>query len=125
MADDLLLQHYISGRFGVPVALPNHSFDPKSMALWAKINDMPNRSRRANLCDVQNNGILQITLFCPVDTKTDIIDAKAEQIISHFGVEVQHKMGDKSLYVMSSYKSQGRPSGKWYMLPVTIEYQII
>lgn len=144
---DKLLQHYYNGAFGVPLSLPNRAFEPQDLTLWAKFDDMPNGARRETLSNVRRQGILQITLFCPLNENTDALHDKANAILKYYGVEQSHSLdfnnryadktryADKSryafyddggqLYVMSSYKSQGMPSGAWFMLPITIDYHIV
>lgn len=124
--DKRLLDHYYKGGFGVPVALPNRHFEPKSLNLWAQLTDMPNGARRETLEHVRRQGILQISLFVPLNELTDTLHAKADQILDYYGVEKEHALEDGStLYVMSSYKSQGMPSGAWFMLPITVDYHIV
>ena len=125
MARELLLQHYWEGKFGIQLIEPNHAIDPQQFEMWARYDDMPTGARRANLRDVQEEGVAQISLFCKANKGTSEIKAKARAIIKHFGVEVAHDMGEHTIYVMSSYMTQGLPDGQWYMLPITIEYQII
>lgn len=123
---DKLLQHYYNGAFGVPLSLPNRSFEPRGLKLWAQLTDMPNGARRETLEHVRRQGILQITLFCHLNESTETLHAKADQILDYYGVEKAHALdGDTELYVMSSYKSQGMPSGAWFMLPITVDYHIV
>lgn len=123
---DKLLQHYYSGAFGVPLSLPNRSFEPRGLKLWAQLTDMPNGARRETLEHVRRQGILQITLFCHLNESTEALHTKADQILDYYGVEKAHALDDNiELYVMSSYKSQGMPSGAWFMLPITIDYHIV
>lgn len=124
--DKRLLDHYYAGKFGVPVALPNRHFEPKGLNLWAQLTDMPNGARRETLEHVRRQGILQITLFVPLNELVGTLHAKADQILDYYGVEKAHALDDNTeLYVMSSYKSQGMPSGAWFMLPITIDYHIV
>lgn len=123
---DKLLQHYYNGAFGVPLSLPNRSFEPRGLKLWAQLTDMPNGARRETLDHVRRQGIFQISLFMPLNETTDTLHAKADQIIDYYGVEKEHALEDGStLYVMSSYKTRGLPDGAWFMLPITIDYHII
>lgn len=123
---DKLLQHYYNGAFGVPLSLPNRPFEPQGLKLWAQLTDMPNGARRETLEHVRRQGIFQITLFMPLNESTETLHAKADAILDYYGVEQSHALDDNTgLYVMSSYKSQGMPSGAWFMLPITIDYHIV
>ena len=123
---DKLLQHYYSGAFGVPLSLPNRAFEPQGLRLWAKIDDMPNGARKETLECTRRQGIFQISLFMPLNESTETLHAKADEILAYYGVEKAHALDDNTeLYVMSSYKSQGMPSGAWFMLPITVDYHIV
>ena len=123
---DKLLQHYYNGAFGVPLSLPNRAFEPAGLSLWAQLTDMPNGARKETLENTRRQGIFQISLFIPLNEDTETLHAKADQILDYYGVEKAHALDDNTeLYVMSSYKSQGMPSGAWFMLPITVDYHIV
>lgn len=124
--DKLLLQHYYKGKFAVPVSLPNKHFEPQGLRLWAALYDMPNGARKETLENTRRQGIFQISLFMPLNEDTETLHAKADEILAYYGVEKAHTLDDNTeLYVMSSYKSQGMPSGAWFMLPITVDYHIV
>lgn len=123
---DKLLQHYYNGAFGVPLSLPNRAFEPQGLKLWAELTDMPNGARKETLENTRRQGIFQISLFMPLNEDTGTLHAKADEILAYYGVEKSHALDDNTeLYVMSSYKSQGMPSGAWFMLPITVDYHIV
>ena len=124
--NDLLLQHYIAGKFAIPIALPNHNFKPPQTGMWAKFQLMPTNSYKGNLRETEKAGILQITLFVPVNTKTADIEAKTNAIVEHFGTEKQHNINSRNLIIMSSTANNAMPDGNgWYMCPISIRYQVI
>lgn len=126
MANDILLQHYIAGAFGVPMALPNRAFNPPKNGMWGKWQLMPTNSYKGNLRETEKAGILQITLFVPVNTKTADIEAKADAIVEHFGTEKQHNINGHNLIIMSSTANNAMPDGQgYYMQPISISYQVI
>lgn len=126
MVSDLLLQHYIAGKFAIPIALPNHNFNPPQTGMWAKFQLMPTNSYKGNLRDTEKAGILQITLFVPVNTKTADIEAKTNAIVEHFGTEKQHNINGRNLIIMSSTANNAMPDGNgYYMQPISISYQVI
>ena len=126
MASDLLLQHYIAGKFAIPIALPNHNFKPPQTGMWGKWQLMPTNNYKGNLRETEKAGILQITLFVPVNTKTADIEAKANAIVEHFGTEKQHNINGRNLIIMSSTANNAMPDGNgYYMQPISISYQVI
>lgn len=126
MASDLLLQHYIAGKFAIPIALPNHNFKPPQTGMWAKFQLMPTNSYKGNLRETEQAGILQITLFVPVNTKTTDIEAKTNSIVEHFGTEKQHDINGHNLIIMSSTANNAMPDGNgYYMQPISISYKVI
>lgn len=152
MVNELLLKHYQAGKFGIPIALPNHTFKPNGYPMWAKWQLMPTNAYKGNFRETEQAGLLQITLFVPAGTKTDAIERKAQDIVNWFGVEVQHsvQMTDfkdllfastsryadklryarnptfKDLTIMSSIAKDAMPDGEgYYMQPIVIAYQVI
>ena len=126
--DNRLRKHYERGKFGIPFSVPNKRFEPSEMKLkyWAELTDMPNGARKETLENTRRQGIFQISLFIPLNEDTETLHAKADEILAYYGVEQSHRLDDNTeLYVMSSYKSQGMPSGAWFMLPITIDYHIV
>lgn len=95
--------------------------------MWGKYQLMPTSTYRGNLCDIERAGILQITLFVPIGTDDTLIDAKAHDIAAHFGTEQAHMVDGHNLLIMSSHIEPAMPDsdGKWYMTPISIEYQVI
>lgn len=152
MVNELLLKHYKAGKFGIPIALPNHTFKPKNSPMWAKWQLMPTNAYKGNFRETEQAGLLQITLFVPAGTKTDAIERKAQDIVDWFGVEVQHNIeltefghlgfSDKLRYasrlryavnpifqgltIMSSIAKDAMPDGEgYYMQPIVIAYRVI
>lgn len=126
MVKTTLEQLYALGSFRVPVSMPNRAFAPPSASMWAKFDILPSDSYRTNLKQVEQSGVLQITLFTPINTNTNDIDAKAEEIVAHFGTEKQHAVNGKRVIISSSRKNpaMAEDGGKWYMQPISIYYQV-
>ena len=129
MINKLLEQHYYAGGFGVPTIAPNKTIDAKRLSglpIYAKWQLMPLRDRMGTLCSIQHTGILQITLFVDVAIGTDLIDQKAQAIVSHFGVEKSHTINGVQVLVMSSTANAAMPDGEGkFMQPITVEYRVI
>lgn len=126
MVNQILLQHYTAGKFAVPIALPNHTFKPQGLPMWAKWQLMPTNKYKGNLQATEQAGILQITLFVPTGTKTGIIEQKADDITEWFGTEKQHLISGKNVMIMESIAHDAMPDdGGWYMMPISIKYRVI
>lgn len=128
MVDDLLLQHHYAGLFGVPTVEPNKGLTAKqasTLPIYAKWQIMPQRDRMGTLSNVQESGLLQITLFVDVGEGTKLINEKAKAIVNHFGTEKSHMIDGVQIMVMSSTAIGAMPDGEGkYMQPITIEYRI-
>lgn len=127
MVKDILLKIYYQGLFAVPLSTPNRTFTPSGMRMWAKWQIMPTSTYMGNLREIEQAGILQITLFVPVGTSDAVIDAKADAIVDHFGTERAHMVDGRNMLIMSSHKEPAMPDsdGKWYMQPISIKYEVI
>lgn len=129
MINKLLEQHYYNGKIGVLLITQNRTMKPSDMAartIYAKYQLMPLRNRMGTLCSVEHTGILQITLFVDVAIGTDLIDAKAQAIVNHFGTEKSHTINGVQILIMSSTANAAMPDGTGkFMMPISIEYQII
>ena len=153
MINKLLEKHYYAGGFGVSTIPPNKTIKPSDLSklpIYAKWQLMPLRDRMGTLSSIQHTGILQITLFVDVAIGTELIDAKAQAIVNHFGTEKSHNVETtdfKSLaftsvtryankleftknpifvqiLIMSSTANAAMPDGFGkYMMPITIEYR--
>lgn len=128
MINKLLEQHYYAGGFGVPTIAPNKTIDAKRLSglpIYAKWQLMPLRDRMGTLSSIQHTGILQITLFVDVAIGTDLIDAKAQAIVNHFGTEKSHTINGVQILIMSSTANAAMPDGEGkFMMPITIEYRV-
>lgn len=129
MINKHLEKHYHAGGFGVPTIAPNRTMKPSDLSklsIYAKWQLMPLRDRMGTLCSIQHTGILQITLFVDVAIGTDLIDQKAQAIIEHFGTEKSHTINGVQILIMSSTANAAMPDGTGkFMMPISIEYQII
>lgn len=129
MINKLLEQHYYAGGFGVPTIAPNKTIDAKRLSglpIYAKWQLMPMRNRMGTLCDIEQTGLLQITLFTDVATGTALIDQKAQAIVDHFGTEKSHTISGVQVMIMSSTAMGAMPDGTGkFMVPITIEYRVV
>lgn len=129
MVNQLLEKHYYDGAFGVPTIAPNRTIEAKRLSglpIYAKLQLMPTSNRMGTFCDIESNGILQITLFADVAKGTDLIDQKAQAIVNHFGVEKSHTINGVQVLVMSSTANAAMPDGVGkYMMPITINYRVV
>ena len=129
MINKLLEKHYYAGGFGVPTIAPNKTIKPSDLSnlpIYAKWQLMPTNSRMSTLSSVEQTGLLQITLFVDVATGTDLIDQKAQAIVNHFGIEKGHTINGVQILIMSSTANAAMPDGEGkFMMPISIEYQII
>ena len=129
MINKLLEQHYYNGKIGVLLITQNRTMKPSDMAartIYAKYQLMPLRNRMGTLCSIEQSGILQITLFVDVAIGTDLIDAKAQAIVEHFGTEKGHTINGVQILIMSSTANAAMPDGTGkFMMPITIEYRLV
>ena len=129
MISKLLEQHYYNGKIGVMLVTQNKTLttaQKSAVPIYAKYQLMPLRNRMGTLCSIEQSGILQITLFVDVANDTELIDAKAQQIVDWFGTEKAHTVDGQRFMVMSSTAMGAMPDGEGkYMQPITIEYRVI
>lgn len=129
MISKLLEQHYYDGKIGVMLVTQNKTItttQKSQSSIYAKYQLMPLRNRMGTLNSIEQSGILQITLFVDTAIGTDLIDAKAQAIVEHFGTEKAHTVNGKRFMVMSSTANAAMPDGEGkYMCPISIEYRII
>lgn len=128
MINQLLELHYYDGEFAVPTVTPNKTVEAKTLSalpIYAKWQLMPLRDRMGTLKDIEQTGLLQITLFTDVATGTALIDQKAQAIVDYFGTERSHTISGVQVMIMSSTAMGAMPDGTGkFMMPVTIEYRI-
>ena len=129
MVNKLLEQHYYNGKIGVMLVTQNKTLtaaQKSQSSIYAKYQLMPLRNRMGTLCSIEQSGILQITLFVDVAIGTDLIDAKAQEIVGWFGTEKAHTVNGKRFMIMSSTANAAMVDGEGkYMQPITIEYRVV
>ena len=129
MVNKLLEQHHYNGKIGVMLVTQNKTLtaaQKSQSSIYAKYQLMPLRNRMGTLCSIEQSGILQITLFVDVAIGTDLIDAKAQEIVDWFGTEKAHTVNGKRFMIMSSTAMGAMPDGEGkYMQPITIEYRVV
>lgn len=129
MISKLLEQHYYDGKIGVMLVTQNKTIttaQKSQSSIYAKYQLMPLRNRMGTLCSIEQSGILQITLFVDTAIGIDLIDAKAQAIVEHFGTEKAHTVNGQRFMIMSSTANTAMPDGTGkYMMPITIEYRVV
>ncbi len=127
MVKKLLERYYYEGNFGVPLVTQNKALKAElksDLPIYAQYQLMPLRNRMGTLSDTEQSGLLQITLFTPLATGTDLIDDVANAIVNHYGTEKSHVIDGINVMIMSSTASPAMPDGEGkYMQPITIEYR--
>lgn len=136
MVNDLLIQHFkdgnfkgLSAAFTVPLVTQNMTLTAQNKAqlrIYAQYQLMPLRNRMGTLADIEQSGLLQITLFTPLASGTAEMDKVARDIVDHFGTERSHMMNGYQVMIMSSTALAAMPDNEGkYMCPITIEYRIL
>ena len=123
-----LLSHYESGSFGLATAYENIEFDPANNSLWAEVLFQPQES--LNLMKdfdgiEDGEGDLQISLYAIADSGTAAIQAKCDEILSHFKATTTIQQGTTEVRIISTARNTGRRLEKWFVIDLTISYRAL
>ncbi|MFA0813360.1 phage tail terminator-like protein [Microbulbifer epialgicus] len=117
-----LVQHYISGGFGLPTGYENDGFEPNVGTPYAAVYNLPADSYQNTVGEIGRDervGILQISIFYPVGKGRGNALAMADQILTHFKAGSTPEYSGQTVTVQSSTISPGRVVDGWYQLDIS------
>ncbi|WP_444941249.1 phage tail terminator-like protein [Microbulbifer sp. ZKSA004] len=120
-----LVQHYVSGGFGLPTGYENDGFEPNTGTPYATVYNLPADSHQDTVGDIgwdEWEGIFQVSIFYPVGKGRGDALTLADQILTHFKAGSTPEYSGQIVTIQSSTISPGRVEGGWYQLDISVAW---
>lgn len=122
--DQALIQHFISGSFGLPIAHENLPYAPTSGTPYAEILVIQNDITAADLSHTnETDGIFRVILRYPVDTGAVTAKQKADAIFSYFKIGSEISYSGQEIVITRHARANGYSEQGWYKIVITISYK--
>ena len=121
--DQALVQSFIDGAFGLPIAYENEDYAPVAGTAHAELMIFKNEQRGFTLSDLDDEtGLLQIKLKYP--TGAGALDAKTMEaaIFAAYPIGAVLTYGAQSLEVRGKHRLSAGEDGGWYALVLRINF---
>lgn len=110
------------------VAWPNKAFTPPAEG-YLRVTHVPNVNRRLTIGSAdphQRLGLLQVSVFLPLNKGSSPATEIAGAIAAHFPADLRMRSGNVTVKVERKPDvSQGTPDGAYWHVPVMIRHQTI
>ena len=112
----------------MPVAWPNAAFNPPP-AGYLRVSHIPNINRRLFIGSDgphQRLGLLQISVFVPLNEGASKATEIADAVAAHFPPDLRMRSGGVTVRVERAPEiAQGMPDDTYWHVPVVVRYQAI
>src|SRR6056297_706773 len=106
-----------------PVAYENAGYTPAEGTAYIAEHYLPAETSVVGLADDDSNdftGVYQIDVRTPLDAYKAGGNDIADAVLSHFKRGTVMTYSGQSVVVQTASRAQGRPSGSWWFIPVSI-----
>lgn len=122
--DQALIQTFVNGAFGLPIAHENQQYTPTAGTAYVEIRVLQNDATPFTLKDSdETDGVFRVRLFYPADTGAVNAKSKADEIFATYKIGTRLTYNNVSLTVMSNQRQPGLAEDGWYQLVLTINYR--
>ena len=122
--DQALIQAYIDGSFGLPIAYENDGYTPTPGNEYSEIYTIPNDITPFSMNDSnETDGVFRVILRYPVDCGSIEPKKKADEIFAVFFVGRVLKYENQKVTISGLSRMRGIIEGGWYQLPLSIMYR--
>jgi hypothetical protein len=122
--DQALIEHFISGGFGLPIAHENDAYDPSTGDAYAEIRVFQNDATGLTLDETdETDGLFQIILRYPVNGGAVAIKKKADEVFGAFRIGQQLTYEGQALTITRHQRQPGVAEAGWYKIDLLITYR--
>lgn len=124
--EQALIEHFISGNFGLEIASENENFDPSELERYVAISSFVNDETAFSLNDSdQTDGFFQAILYYPVGELSMNAKNKADEIKRHFKIGLRLTRDGERLTITSRSSEPGANEDSWYKIVVRIFFTAV
>lgn len=124
--EQALVQRFINGNFGLPIAYENDGFDPTAGVAYAEISSFVNDETAFSLNDSdQTDGFFQVILRYPTDGLSWDAKNKADEIRAFFKIGLRLENDGQKLTVTSRSADKGFNEDGWYKIVLRVFFTAV
>ena len=121
--DQALVQSFIDGAFGLPIAHENTDYVPVHGTPFAELAVFQNEVKPFDLNTNDNvTGLLQIILRYPQGGVAVAAKAKADEILTNYKIGNVYTYGGQALTVTGRQRFSNTQSGGWYEVGLRVNF---
>lgn len=109
-----------------PIAYENAGYTPTEGTAYIAEHYLPAETSPVGLADSDSNdftGVYQVDVRAPLDDYKKEGNDIADAVLSHFKRGTVMTYSGQSVVVQSASRAQGRRSGSWWFIPVSINWR--
>lgn len=122
--DQALVEAFIDGSFGLPIAHENAQYSPVAGTAYAELRVLQNDRTPFAVDGIdETDGVFRVRLFYPADKYSISAKTKADAIFAVFKIGKKLTYGGTTLRITSNQRQPGLAEDGWYQLVLTINYR--
>jgi len=124
--DQALVQSFIDGAFGLPIAHENDSYTPTAGTPFAELRVLKNPTRLMTLADSdKTTGFLQIALNYPAGDGAIAAKTKEQEISAAYPIGRAVTYAGQDVLIVGRQRANAAPQNGWYRLVIRLEFVAI
>ena len=124
--DQALIQHFIDGNFGLPIAYENGDYEPTAGVAYAEVETFVNDVSAFSLNDSdQTDGYLQVILRYQEGGHSIDAKAMADTILASFAIGQRITYDGQSVTVRQKSRAKGASEAGWYKLVLRVFFTAV
>ena len=121
--DQALLQAFIDGAFGLPIAQENDGYTPTPGTAYVELEVMKNSENAFTLNDLNDNtGLLQVAFNYPTGEGAIAAKDKRDEVSDAFPIGEVLTYAGQSLQITGKQTPKAAPRAGWYRLLLRINF---
>lgn len=122
--DQALVNHFLAGDFGLPVAHENLPYQPIAGEPYAETLVLQNDITPLDLNNTnETDGVFRVILRYPSDSGSIDVKRKADEIFSHFLIASSITYDSQEVTIVRHDRAAGYAEQGWYKIVLTIGYK--
>jgi hypothetical protein len=124
--EQALVQQFINGNFGLPIAHENKAFEPSANTAYAEISSFVNDETALSLKHSdQTDGFFQVILLYPVNDFSWAAKNKADEIRNVFKIGLRLTNDGHKLTVIRRSADKGFNEDGWYKIVLRVYFTAV
>jgi hypothetical protein len=122
--DQALVQSFINGAFGLPIAHENIAYTPVNGVPYTELLVLPNDKTAFSVSDTdETDGVFRAILRYPVDTGAIAAKTKADEIFNIYKIGSSISYSGQSVEIVAVSRQPGVVESGWYKIIISVRYR--